>query len=380
MTAERDIVLLVGAAEDTGDSGVRPVLHTISLSQLAPEVRRVAAGISSTLPDDPGSLVLVGANQTYRELIENRSPFLPAALVERGVAATRKALGASWLKQQPILPWPWPLLPQGVSAAEYLSTQVEAMLAVGRIEYVWGEPPRWLPASDVAHYLGVSERQVRSLCQEGVFPQVQKHVVWLVPLTDLLDVLAGTRRRPGNAPSAEQEEQAEVFLAAVELGKRANPLRWGAGNVVGALATASRNLNAAAILVDQRGVDFASLPPAIMSLLHRLSVVEVSLPLAFINVDPLVCPPARYDEATLRTYMQTFDALPPIEVWQITDRAGELVLVDGRYRLEAACRLGRTSIVARIEHGTYAEARERARLVHVQRSGAAAAPIEEVQL
>lgn len=56
---------------------------------------------------------------------------------------------------------------------------------------------------------------------------------------------------------------------------------------------------------------------------------------------------------TIREYMDLYDELPPVEVYNV---GGTLYLVDGCHRLEAALALGREKIPAIIKHGTMDDA------------------------
>lgn len=227
---EQQIVFLTQRAPAPANTEDNLEALTLPLdpAQLPPEARRVAAGIVSTLPFAPGSLVLVGARRTYEELIADGCPLLPPELLARGVEAARKALGASWLKRRPIVRWLWPLLEHGVTPEQYLCQQVQAMQNFGQIEYVSGEPSRWLTVEETAHYLHVTDRQVRSLCQERVLAHAQKRgPLWMVPLEDLLRSEVALRRRPGQAPPPEWEQQARRFLC--EVGLEPDPSNHAAG-------------------------------------------------------------------------------------------------------------------------------------------------------
>lgn len=227
---EQQIVFMTQRAPDAAgaEGSLDALTQRLALAQLSPAAQRIAAGIVSTLPYAPGSLVLVGAHRTYEELLADGCPLLPPELLARGVEAARQALGASWLKRRPIVRWPWPLLEQGVAPEQYLNQQVQAMQNFGQIEYVFGEPSRWLTVEETAPYLHVTARQVRSLCQEGVLPHAQKRgPLWMVPLEDLLRSEVALRRRPGQAPPPEWEQQARRFLR--EVGLEADPRNHAAG-------------------------------------------------------------------------------------------------------------------------------------------------------
>ena len=74
-----------------------------------------------------------------------------------------------------------------------------------------------------------------------------------------------------------------------------------------------------------------------------------------ITIDPAVAIREGTDEDTIQRYMDNFDELPPIILYQ-TDH--KYLLADGFHRWAAATRLGHEDIEAEIHQGTYAEASE----------------------
>lgn len=80
-------------------------------------------------------------------------------------------------------------------------------------------------------------------------------------------------------------------------------------------------------------------------------------PLSKITVDPTIQIREHLHEAAIERYMDAFDELPPIVVYQTPEG---LLLSDGAHRMEAAKRLGRKDIQAEVRIGTRADAEEHA--------------------
>lgn len=83
-----------------------------------------------------------------------------------------------------------------------------------------------------------------------------------------------------------------------------------------------------------------------------------TLPVANLIVDLSINVRLALDPATVAAYGECYDALPPVEVYELPD--GRLVLVDGFHRDAARAQLGRKECQAEVVSGTWAEARERA--------------------
>jgi len=81
----------------------------------------------------------------------------------------------------------------------------------------------------------------------------------------------------------------------------------------------------------------------------------VKIKLNEIVIDPAVAIREGTDEDTIQRYMDNFDELPPIIVYQ-TDH--KYLLADGFHRWAAATRLGYGDIEADIRLGSYQEASE----------------------
>lgn len=79
------------------------------------------------------------------------------------------------------------------------------------------------------------------------------------------------------------------------------------------------------------------------------------------------------DEERVVAYMESYDHLPPVEVYRLPP--GRLVLVDGFHRNAARERLGLTTFVARVVAGTWAQAQERAARANVEH-GKSLRPVE----
>jgi ParB-like chromosome segregation protein Spo0J len=77
----------------------------------------------------------------------------------------------------------------------------------------------------------------------------------------------------------------------------------------------------------------------------------VKIPITTIVNDPEIHLRHRLDEETVLRYMDAFEQLPPIVVFQPDNLLG-----DGAHRIEAAVRLRKTSIEAEIRHGTREDA------------------------
>ena len=82
---------------------------------------------------------------------------------------------------------------------------------------------------------------------------------------------------------------------------------------------------------------------------------QVKLKLNQLTIDPTIDIRQKLDEATIQDYMDSFDQLPPVTVFQ-TD--GELLLADGFHRAMAAQRLGITEVETEVKKGTREDALE----------------------
>lgn len=82
-----------------------------------------------------------------------------------------------------------------------------------------------------------------------------------------------------------------------------------------------------------------------------------AIPLSDITIDPTIQIREQLHEGAVERYMDAFDELPPIVVYQTPE---ELLLSDGMHRLEAAKRLGRKDIQAEVRVGSRADAEEHA--------------------
>lgn len=77
-----------------------------------------------------------------------------------------------------------------------------------------------------------------------------------------------------------------------------------------------------------------------------------------IDLDDLVLDPAlnlrdKLDEDTVTRYIDAWNRLPPVTVWEVD---GRLLLADGFHRHAAAVTLGKKTIQGEILHGTFSEA------------------------
>lgn len=90
-----------------------------------------------------------------------------------------------------------------------------------------------------------------------------------------------------------------------------------------------------------------------------------TLSISKINLDPAIQIRQSNHEQTIRRYMDCFENLPPIEVF---DTPKGMFVADGFQRLAAAMRLGRSAIEANIHQGSYEEAAEFAAVANT-RSG-----------
>jgi ParB-like chromosome segregation protein Spo0J len=88
------------------------------------------------------------------------------------------------------------------------------------------------------------------------------------------------------------------------------------------------------------------------------SVQEVAMPkvaIRDIEVDPTIQIRRGNHEATIRRYEESFEKLPPIDLFQTPDG---LLVADGFHRLAAAERLGLSKVEARMHRGTREDALE----------------------
>lgn len=89
----------------------------------------------------------------------------------------------------------------------------------------------------------------------------------------------------------------------------------------------------------------------------------VELPVSDIEMDPAIQIRDSNDEETIQRYMDSFEQLPPIDVFET---AGGVLVADGFHRLAAAIRLGRPTIGVTMHRGTYNDAAEFAATANVR--------------